>query len=633
MSNENNKSNAVPSPEDKIKDANSTSATQPDGTKAEKPNNNVNNEETTKAMQDIDALIAEIRMQSQDTTATPAPATTQATSPATSTTPDEEEMVDITELSKTTTFPKVTTTTPVANEQATNQTNSVKKDDKKASTADNTVYLVGASTTAKATPAVKPEKKKSNHTFAKIFCGFLVSLLLSGATFYYMYKYVPEILPVSASVDIPGGTVKPPEEEVVFLKGIQVAGFDIGGKTLEEAKSLLALRGTAILPPISLSVNYNGVTLDYDNDDFDFTYNLNDAIERAYKYNQEVLDSNSNDIMSKSPTDENAKVDKDKSTVNFEVDYKITEASVKKVVKRVAKEVDDPCVEPHVSKFDTSKSKNSQRYTYTEGSEGTVIDQDELITNAMEAFNNGETEVSLTATGIVDKPKLKMADVKKATKLIGKFSTYTTNTYNANLNMAQSLKAINGTILEPGDTLSFNECTGDSNQTSNGYYPAGVISNGAMTTGVGGGICQTATTLYNAGIMANMEIVEREPHLWCSYYVYGGLDATIDWGNIDLKMKNNTDYQMFFKCWMDGTQLNIEIYGWQSPDFDEVRTETELDWYTSESYGYNSYRVFYKNGKEVEREELPYSVYSLSNGGGIRGADPGDVSKKLKQPE
>lgn len=84
---------------------------------------------------------------------------------------------------------------------------------------------------------------------------------------------------------------------------------------------------------------------------------------------------------------------------------------------------------------------------------------------------------------------------------------------------------------------------------------------------------------------------------------------------------------------MDGTQLNIEIYGWQSPDFDEVRTETELDWYTSESYGYNAYRVFYKNGKEVKREDLPYSVYSLSNGGGIRGADPGDVSKKLKQPE
>ena len=199
--------------------------------------------------------------------------------------------------------------------------------------------------------------------------------------------------------------------------------------------------------------------------------------------------------------------------------------------------------------------------------------------------------------------------------------------------MATALAAINGTILEPGDTLSFNDCTGNSNLSENGYLPAGVISEGAMTTGNGGGICQAATTLYNAGIMANMEIIEREPHLWCSYYVYGGLDATIDWGNIDLKMKNNSDYQMFFRCWMDGTQLNVEIYGWQSPEFDEIRTETELDWSSSSWYGYNAYRVYYKNGKKIKTEELPYSEYSLSNGGGIRGADPGDVSTKLTQPE
>lgn len=633
MSNENNKNNVVPSSEDN-KDVNTASANtsesisdkQPEGTKT---NNNITVEEAKKVMQDIDALIAEVRMQSEAVSATSATTTSSQTASTDNNAPTEEEMVDITELSQTTTFPTVTATTPVADKPSDTKD---KKSDKKTNTdsSDNTVNLTGTSNTAS---TAKPEKKKSSHLFAKIFCGFLVSLLLSGAAFYYMYKYVPEIIPVTASVDIPGGTVKAPEEEVVFLKGIQVAGFDIGGKTLEEAKSLLALRGTNLLPELSLIVNYEGEALEYKKDDFDFTYDLNSAIEKAYKYNQKVLDSGSNDIMSLSPTDENAKVDTKSNTVNFEVDYKVTQASVQKVVKRVAKEVDEPCVEPHVSKFDTSKSKNSQRYTYVEGSEGTVIDQDELITNAMEAFNNGETEVSLTATGIVDKPKLKMDDVKKATKLIGKFSTYTTNTYNANLNMATALKAINGTILEPGDTLSFNECTGDSNQTSNGYYPAGVISNGAMTTGVGGGICQAATTLYNAGIMANMEIVEREPHLWCSYYVYGGLDATIDWGNIDLKMKNNTDYQMFFRCWMDGTQLNVEIYGYQSPDFDEVRTETELDWYTSDSYGYNSYRVFYKNGKEVDREDLPYSVYSLSNGGGIRGADPGDVSRKLKQPE
>lgn len=635
MSNENNKGNTMPtSPEENSAYLNtapddksvSTYDTQVENTKTEKTegieksNNSITGEEAQKVMQDIDILIEEVRMQSgvisgasSETTSLPQTSSTNDIDNS-----DEEEMVDITELSETTTFPKITgSSVPVAE---------IKDEKSNKNKSESTIYF---------SDNTKKEKKKGNRLFAKIFCGFLVALLLSGATFYYMYKYVPGIIPTVSSVNIPGGSVKmsEKEEEVVFLKGIQVSGFDIGGKTLEEAKSLLALRGTNLLPQLSLTVNYEGVDYTYKNDDFEFTYDLNDAIERAYEYNQKVIDSGSNDIMSLEPTEENTQVDSKNNTVNFDIDYKITQSSVQKIVKRVAKEVDKPCIEPHVSKFDTSQSKNSKRYTFKEGTEGTVIDQDELIANTMNSFNNGETEVYLTATGISDKPKLKMADVKNATKLIGKFSTYSTNTYNANLNMATALEAINGTILEPGDTLSFNECTGDSNQTSNGYYPAGVISNGEMTTGVGGGICQAATTLYNAAIMANMEIVEREPHLWCSYYVYGGLDATIDWGNIDLKVKNNSDYQMFFKCWMDGTQLNVEIYGWQSSEFDEVRTETELDWYTSESYGYNSYRVFYKNGKKVDREELPYSVYSLSNGGGIRGADPGDVSKKLTQPE
>lgn len=616
MANENNKKSTMPtSPEEKSTDINTISADKSVdtcNTKAQKTKATITDEEAQKVMQDIDALIAEVRMQSEASSGE-AVAVKDSKSEPSENIDSDDEMIDITELSEPTTAPKVVATAkPIAENNQQKSTNS------SATTTNDTN---------------KTKKEKSNHLFAKIFCGFLATLLLSGGAFYYMYKYVPEIIPVASTVDIPGGTVKAPEEKVVFLKGIQISGFDVGGKTLDEAKSLLALRGTSLLPELNLTISYQSEDHIYKNNDFEFTYDLNAAIEKAYKYNKEVIDSGSNDIMAHKPTDKSAVVDKENSTINFEIDYKVTQSSIQKLIKRLAKKVDDPCVEPHVSKFDTSQSKNSKRYTFKEGSEGTVIDQDELIKSAMDAFNKGETEIFLTGTGITDKPKLKMADVKKATKLIGKFSTYSTNTYNANLNMAQALKAINGTILEPGDTLSFNECTGDSNQTSNGYYPAGVISRGQMTTGIGGGICQTATTLYNAAIMANMEIVEREPHLWCSYYVYGGLDATIDWGNIDLKLKNNSDYQMFFRCWMDGTQLNIEIYGWQSSEFDEVRTETELDWYSSDSYGYNAYRVFYKNGKEVKREDLPYSVYSLSNGGGIRGADPGDVSKKLKQPE
>ncbi|MEE0930699.1 MAG: VanW family protein [Acutalibacteraceae bacterium] len=538
----------------------------------------------------------------------------------------EDEMVDITALTSTTVFPKVT-----KEPQSTDTKEVSEKVETDISTKDTKAVV--SSSKSMVTEKPKKEKKKKDNLFAKILCGLVASIVVVGGVFVCIYSFNPDVIPVSAKVDVPGGTVEAPEEEIVFLKGIQIEGYDVSGKTIDEAKSLLALKGTTLLPDINLTVEYEGSSYSYKRDDFDFTYDINSAVDKAYEYNQKVLESESNDILANAPNDSSVKVDNDKGTVSFNIDYKVTQASVQKVIKRVAKKVDIPCVEPHVSKFDTSQSKNSKRYTFKEGSDGKAIDQDKLIAAAMDEFNKGSTSVSLTAESYESKPTLKMSDVKNATKLIGKFSTVTTNTYNANQNMATALKAINGKILEPGDTLSFNDCTGNSNLESNGYLPAGVISRGEMTTGVGGGICQAATTLYNAAIMANMEIVEREPHLWCSYYVYGGLDATIDWGNIDLKIKNNSKYQMFFRCWMDGVELNVEIYGWQSSEFDEVRTETELDWSSSESYGYNSYRVFYKNGKKVKTEELPYSVYSLSNGGGIRGADPGNVSTKLKQPE
>jgi len=479
----------------------------------------------------------------------------------------------------------------------------------------------------------KKQESKNGSVFLKIVGGLVASVVIIGGAFVCMYKFNPDVIPVAASANVPGGIVRASDEEPVFLKGIKVQGQELEGKTLDEAKSLLAVRGTTIFPQVNMTVNYEGVDYVYDREDFDFLYDINAVIEKAYEYNQKVLDSGSNDILTYAPGDGTAEVDTENNTVNFLVEHKITQASVQKVVRRVAKKVDVPCVEPHVSKYDTSQSKNSKRYTFEEGSQGKSIDQDALIKSAMDAFNGGQTSVSLTAQSHETKPTLQMSDVKQATKLIGKFSTITTNSYNANVNMETALNSINGTILEPGGTLSFNQCTGNSNLMSNGYLPAGVISQGAMTTGIGGGICQAATTLYNAAIMANMEIVEREPHLWCSYYVYGGLDATIDWGNIDLKVKNNSKYQMFFRCWMDGVVLNVEIYGWQSPEFDEVRTETELDWSSWEAYGYNAYRVFYKNGKKVRSEELPYSTYSLSNGGGIRGADLGNVSTKLTQPE
>lgn len=473
------------------------------------------------------------------------------------------------------------------------------------------------------------QKKQNKHTGLKVGLGLAGVLVLLGGAFYGTMKLNPAVVPVTAAVDVPGRVVQQQKEEPVFLKGIKVAGVDVGGKTLSEAQALLSLRGGELVSNFDVRVSYDGKDYNFNKSDFEYTYDINSALKKAYEFNESVLKKGSNDAVGNAPVNDNDVVtDSEKQTVNFKLDDKVKESSVQKVAKRVAKEIDVACVEPHVSKYKPNEKDESKRYTYEEGKNGLSVDQDKLITQIMEAYNNGDRTVELTAETYESTPKHSMDDIKGNIVLISKFSTVSTNGYNANCNMDTALKAMNGTIIEPGATYSFNDLTGNSNLESNGYLPAGVIERGEMTTGVGGGICQAATTIYNAGILADMEIVQRAPHKWCSTYVYGGLDATIDWGFLDLKMKNRSEYQLFMKTWMDGVTLHCEIYGHTFEGFDEIRTETELDWASSERYGYNAWRVYYKDGKKIKKEDLPYSDYDI-NGYGIRPADPGDVSTKI----
>ena len=146
-------------------------------------------------------------------------------------------------------------------------------------------------------------------------------------------------------------------------------------------------------------------------------------------------------------------------------------------------------------------------------------------------------------------------------QLLASWETYSTNDANGNQNMKVSLKACNGSIIDPGETWSFNGCTGNSNDTSLGYASAGVIVDGDFTDGVGGGICQSSTTIYNAAVRSNLTIAERSPHTYPSVYAKSGFDAAIDYGNLDLKLKNDSKYQVFLACYMEGTTLHATFYG------------------------------------------------------------------------
>lgn len=216
--------------------------------------------------------------------------------------------------------------------------------------------------------------------------------------------------------------------------------------------------------------------------------------------------------------------------------------------------------------------------------------------------------------------------------LLASFTTVITNTEDAAHNMSLAAAACNNSVIMPGETWSFNGKTGNSNLPENGYLPATVIAGGQYTQGYGGGICQVSSTIYNAALGANLEIVERNYHYWASEYVKSGFDATIDYGNLDLKLKNTTEYPIYLECYTDGNTVTANFYGWKDPSFDEIATYSFNYEMEPGYYGTEAYRVYLKDGVELYREELPGSKYKLDENHGVWTADSGTICASDKGP-
>ena len=145
--------------------------------------------------------------------------------------------------------------------------------------------------------------------------------------------------------------------------------------------------------------------------------------------------------------------------------------------------------------------------------------------------------------------------------LLSSFRTsFTSSNSNRSTNIRLCSEKINGTVLMPGGTFSFNQVVGKRTPEA-GFKPATAYSGGKVVQEYGGGICQVSSTLYNAVLYANLEITERTNHGYKPSYVDPGLDATVSWGGPDFKFTNNRDYPIRIVCDTSNKILNIYIYG------------------------------------------------------------------------
>ena len=270
------------------------------------------------------------------------------------------------------------------------------------------------------------------------------------------------------------------------------------------------------------------------------------------------------------------------------------------------------------------------------GSKVNVKKTVKLISEAMTNWNR--QDIMIDAVVEEDMPKYTKDNVEKCNTIIGTFTTeYTTSAQGRAANLANGARLIDNTVLYPGDVFNaYNVLTPFTEE--NGYYVAGAYLNGVVVDSVGGGACQVTTTLYNAVLEAELEVVERFPHSMTISYVDLSRDAAIAGTYKNFQFKNNTENPILIEATTKDRRITFKIWGNEIRDtanrkieyVSEVLSKTNppADVITKDPSQPTTYRkvtqtahtgykaklwkVVYENGVEVSRTLVNSSNYSAA---------------------
>lgn len=241
-----------------------------------------------------------------------------------------------------------------------------------------------------------------------------------------------------------------------------------------------------------------------------------------------------------------------------------------------------------------------------------------------------QTPVEVTLALSVVTPKITAVALKDL-KEISSFTTHFGGTGGSRgSNIALATGKINGTLIAPGDIFSYNQIVGPRSQRA-GFLEAPVIVKGELVPGIGGGICQVSSTLYNAVLRSNLKVVTRSHHAFPVHYLPAGCDATVVDGAIDFKFQNSTSKPLYIASSSRGGRLNFRLLGEKKPGQNITVERTNLATLPHDSemirdpslfvgrsrvkdgghsgHRVTVYRVIKENGKVVKRELVSRDYY------------------------
>lgn len=391
------------------------------------------------------------------------------------------------------------------------------------------------------------------------------------------------------------------EDPSLFPTGTTIGGRNIGGKTLEEALEISKKALEEAVNSLEISVKFKDDTVLLQKGDFA----IQDVIEQ-----------------------ELPRLLQNRSPQEYELPYV---ADLSPSGRQKLQDAAKACFVQ--AKDATIESYDGSSFTFTQEQAGSRVDMAATLKSVRQLLSQ-KHDGDIQAAFIDTPPKLTQQYLSENFRQISTYSTTSTNTENGNSNMRLALSHVNGTILQPGQEFSYNTTIGDSTDPSMGWLPAGGINGGVLVQVYGGGICQGSTTLYNAALMAGMTITERDCHSMPSTYCPIGLDATVDYGNIDFKFKNPLEAPIYIAAWMENVTLHVSFFGILPEEWDSITLGSEQTGssgplsessfvvdaglakgqYRLKSSGNNGYsarawRTFLKGESTVRTEELADSYY------------------------
>ncbi|MBQ8202285.1 MAG: VanW family protein [Clostridia bacterium] len=428
--------------------------------------------------------------------------------------------------------------------------------------------------------------------------------------------------------------------DALFCQGVYVDGIHLGGMTQEQAMQLVNANAQQRRDSWNVRLTYQGgLVREINANDLGMAVNVDDALAAAWEQGHET-----SDISARKATMDALLTDHYYGTTALPSG---DVSAIDSILQEIARTVYRAPQDAQLLGFNAMQVSNPfSIQPEVIGRELNVEPLREKLYDMVSRMETGSIEVELKDIY----PSVTTADVQKQVKLRGSAYTEisTTSTEERKNNIRRAFELISGTVLQPGDTFSFNGIVGE-RSAKNGFYQAIEYAYGEERMGYGGGVCQASTTVYLAAVRSNLQIIKREPHSDKVNYTEYGLDATVNYDGkkIDLTFKNDTGSNVYIiatvqldpKISKSHYICKVDIYG---PDLGDGVTydliaETvevlpapeEIEWredkkatyvtYIDQEHVYreakegckvDSYKVKYIYGAEAERTFMYQDTYA-----------------------